>query len=148
MRKFTDVSVMINTHIKPKSEGEKELIIKELDRVLTKFYTKPILNKLILRTADTELVKVTMTGDSVEQGKKFGQMHIHFNLSIEHNGAVLLKDGEKAINTVFKQWWDSQFEWSTGCHAAVVLLDSSRTRNYNIKSGAEDDIEVAIGQSD
>lgn len=99
-------------------------------------YKKENLLKLLVVEAPGRLVRVQMTGPFIEVGKKYHQVHAHFNLSIEHTSRLLLKDEKSTINRRFKAFFDTIIPWKRGCHFNATLLASSATKNYNQKKDA------------
>jgi hypothetical protein len=139
--RFTDLFFTVDTHVPAtETDADKVLAGQLRDIVVRQMYTRAALSRILIPENPAAIKKVTLTGFSVEHGTKYNRIHCHFNLSIEHQTTLYLKDprdDERTINRTTMAWFDEQLEPITGrkCYASVRLSDSSRAKNYAVKHG-------------
>lgn len=121
---------MVDSHIKPRDEGEMEMVTDEIAYALDQLNTVGGYRAALAMDDPQKLKRVVMMNSSVEIGEKYGRLHAHFNLSIVHEGKFLLGEA----NAKLSAWFNEQFPWPQRCFASVELLESSRAKNYNAKS--------------
>lgn len=131
MVSFTDIHCVVDTHIVPQTNEQQEDIANTIIRVLELLDTRDGYREALAMDDHRALKRVIMVGGSVERGEKYGRMHTHFNLSIMHEGKFLLGEANARLSA----WFNDNFPWPTRCFASVELLESSRAKNYNAKSG-------------
>jgi hypothetical protein len=135
--RYTDILVTINTNRKPYSPEEEGYLYDTLERIIREeMMTEKGLREVLPMDNPDSIQEVIMSNWSIETGKKprGGRVHAHFILNIAHNGNFLLRYANKR----FKVWFDGKFPWFTGqngCNAQVILLKSSRLKNYIAKTG-------------
>lgn len=137
--RYTDIFVTVNTNRKPKSEAEENMIYDHLEGLINDVMMTEQGLKEILPMANPEAIhEVTMPNLSLETGKKprGGRVHAHFILNIVHGTLFQLK----RANSSFKAWFDSKLMAMdpggyNGCNAMVILLTTSKLKNYIAKTG-------------
>lgn len=135
--RYTDIFVTVNTQRKPHSESEENAIYEELENLIENVMFTEVEIKKILPMDDREAIdEVLMSNLSLETGKKprGGRVHAHFILNIVHRTNFRLA----IANQTFKIWFDDHFSWftgSNGCNVKVILMTSSKIKNYIAKSG-------------
>ena len=151
-RRFTHYFITVDTH----TVAENEDIEKETSDVLigaVKRFIEPANLKTVLLVADPSRLKaVKLQNASVEVGDKYRHVHIHFNLQIEHETEVYLKDPRdgRTINVAVADFFNSILEPRLGrkCFVSVRLGDT-RAQNYATKSGGEptENVSIRFGRS-
>lgn len=129
--------VTVDTHCKPEDDADRARLVDVLKRVLRQFNTKEALKATILCEDPSKLKRIVMTSASIEEGDKYGRVHAHFNLSIEHETNVYLRhpDG-RTLNRVLIDWFNAALQPDTGkdCYVRASLAESSRAKNYATKA--------------
>ncbi len=137
--RYTDLMITVDTHCQPKDDEDRVRLTELLKRVLKEFNTAAALKATLLCEDPSKLRRVVMTSASVEEGDKYGRVHAHFNLSIEHETNVYLRhpDG-RTLNRVLIDWFNARLEPETGkdCYVRASLAESSRAKNYATKASA------------
>jgi hypothetical protein len=135
--RYTDLMITVDTHCQPKDDEDRVRLTALLKRVLKEYNTAPSLKATILCEDPAKLRRIVMTSASIEEGDKYGRVHAHFNLSIEHETNVYLKhpDG-RTLNRVLIDWFNAHLEPETGkdCYVRASLAESSRAKNYATKA--------------
>ena len=135
--RFTALDVVLDPHVKPESDDDQEQWSERLLAAVKQFATGRALREAIPCQDPAKLKKVRITAASVELGDRYGRVHVHFNLTIEHETLVYLKSphDDREINRTIAAWFSRELE-RDGCFCSVQLSNSSRARNYAVKSGA------------
>lgn len=135
--RYTDLMVTVDTHCKPEDDADRSRLVDVLKRVLRQYNTKDALKATILCEDPSKLRRIVMTSASIEEGDKYGRVHAHFNLSIEHETNVYLRhpDG-RTLNRVLIDWFNAALQPDTGkdCYVRASLAESSRAKNYATKA--------------
>lgn len=135
--RFTALDVVLDPHVKPESDDDQEEWTNKLLDAVKSFATGRALREAIPCEDPAKLRKVRITAASVELGDRYGRVHVHFNLTIEHETLVYLKSphDEREINRTIADWFSRELD-RPGCFCSVRLSNSSRARNYAVKSGS------------
>lgn len=135
--RFTALDVVLDPHVKPESDDDQEQWSERLLAAVKQFATGRALREAIPCQDPSKLKKVRITAASVELGDRYGRVHVHFNLTIEHETLVYLKSphDDREINRTIAAWFSRELD-RDGCFCSVQLSNSSRARNYAVKSGA------------
>lgn len=137
--RYTDLMITVDTHCQPADDEDRARLTALLKRVLKEYNTAAALKETLLCEDPTKLRRVVMTSASIEEGDKYGRVHAHFNLSIEHETNVYLKhpDG-RTLNRVLIDWFNAHLQPETGkdCYVRASLAESSRAKNYATKASA------------
>lgn len=141
MPSFTDIQCLVDTHIVATNPEQLQSVSDELIRVLQERLNTPDGYRRALALEDPQgLRRVVMLNAAVEVGPKYRHIHAHFTLNIMHETKFLLGEANQRMQDFF----NDEFYWETASFASVKLLDSSRAKNYNAKSGrVVDGVEAA-----
>lgn len=135
--RYTDIFVTVSTNRKPYSKAEEDALYQELQHLIEDvMFTDQEIVKILPMDDPTAIYEVIMSNLALETGQKprGGRVHAHFILNIVHGTRFVLK----RANRQFKQWFDSHFSWYNGvngCNCLVILLTSSKVKNYIAKTG-------------
>jgi hypothetical protein len=135
--RYTDIFVTVNTNQKPYSKAEESALYEELERLITDVMFTDDEIKKILPMADPDAIEeVIMTNLSLETGQRprGGRVHAHFILNIAHRTNFELF----RANSSFNAWYNAHISWYTGrngVNCLVILLNSSKVKNYIAKTG-------------
>lgn len=150
--RFTALDVVVDPHVKPESDDDQEAWSDKLMDAVRAFATGRALREALPCEDPTKLKKVRITAASVELGDRYGRVHVHFNITIEHETLVYLKSphDDREINRTIAAWFSRELE-RDGCFCSVRLNNSSRAFNYAVKHGAAAsrvDVVLSAGQGD
>lgn len=135
--RYTDIFVTVSTNRKPYSKAEEDALYTELQHLIEDvMFTDVEIVKILPMDDPTAIYEVIMSNLSLETGKKprGGRVHAHFILNIVHGTNFQLRRANKS----FKQWFDNHISWyngSNGTNCLVILLTSSKVKNYIAKTG-------------
>jgi hypothetical protein len=135
--RYTDIFVTVNTNKKPHSEAEESALYDELQHLIEDvMFTDYEIKKILPMDNPNAIYEVIMSNLALETGQKprGGRVHAHFILNIVHGTNFVLK----RANRQFKEWFDNHFSWyhgTNGCNCLVILLTSSKVKNYIAKTG-------------
>lgn len=150
--RFTALDVVVDPHVKPESDDDQEAWSDKLMDAVRAFATGRALREALPCEDPTKLKKVRITAASVELGDRYGRVHVHFNITIEHETLVYLKSphDDREINRTIADWFSRELK-RDGCFCSVRLNNSSRAFNYAVKHGAAADrvvVAIPAGQGD
>ena len=137
MSRYTRLHCVIDSHIAPASESEKQHVSETLlDLVKTQLNSKSGYTGVLVPhiAPPGRLRNVTLLNATVEQGSRYGRIHIHFVLSIVHTSRFELTpvDGVNIYQRL-AGWLESKLPWDTRPYVSVRLLDT-RAQNYAAKN--------------
>ena len=148
--RFTDLHLIVDTHIAPKSDEEARYVSDELRRLIDTINSKEGYTALIMPHMDvgTKLKAVRLISWQVEAGTKYNRLHLHAVLSVKHTGKMLLKANDDVnITTRFKVFIKERLPWlndpnspyyreQTAPYVKVNLADASG-KNYASKGSVK-----------
>lgn len=129
--RFTEFIILVDTHYKPKTPLEEETLTQELLDAVKEFTSVPVLRRVLLCEDASKLRRKQLTGASVELGDRYGRIHVHFVLNLEHQTTVYLAhpDG-RTVNRQFQDWFNERLGTNT---FVSVSLGDTRAKNYATK---------------
>jgi hypothetical protein len=148
----TKLSILVDTHVTPKSTTEEKEITAVLRSLLNNLNTKPAYVELLVPhlKRGTKLTEVRMLSSSIESGTKYSRLHCHCVIQINHTGTFLLTSDIDGINITgrVRDWVISQLPYLSSVDdenehqqtlpfVRVNLADSS-AENYATKSTKTD----------
>lgn len=138
MSRYTRLHCVIDSHITPTSDAEKQSVSETLlelvrDQLNSKSGYVSVLVPHLRPPA--RLRNVTLLNATVEQGSRYNRLHVHFVLSIVHTGVFELTACGDGVNIYERLagWVEQHLPWTTRPYVSVRLLDT-RAQNYAAKN--------------
>ena len=147
---YTELVCLYNTHrtVDATTHDVAEEKRKLASLIKDQLYTPDVLRQLLLVQTDKEyeekspytggkLISVRLRAGGAEVGSKVHALHVHFILSIEHNGKLVLGDvGDRGnLTNRFRAWLDEASGNTVKGYFQAKLSGVTRLKNYNTKGG-------------
>lgn len=147
----TKLHYIIDSHITPTSSEEKERVVNVLKDVFAAFNSRAGFVELIKPhvTGNTGPIEIKVLSWAIEVGRRFGRIHMHVILQVNHKAKFSLTSERDGINVTrrFKAWLIDRLPWLyansdyyreyTTPYVRIYLADSS-AENYAQKDRDDD----------